>query len=716
MIVHLYIGENKLDLFKEEQIELVQGVQDIRDITKTLNDYSKSFVVPATVNNNKIFKHYAFIGMDNSIDARVKISGRIDMGTLPFRNGYFQLNKVNIKNGQPFSYDLNFFGTLSELGVAMGEDLIEVLPVGAVSIPYSDVEVLYRLTHESNTLDNYIQYGMFSDKELIYEPGSSGVHTDETRINVSFDGPSGVDSSILWKEFYPSIWVNKLLQSIAEQYNIEFVSTPFLESDDFKGLYMLLNKPSNLSKVSQNQVTTRIDLQRLSNLGGGQYFNLVDDTITFTSEVRGNNRFDRFTIRAAFIPDLGSDTTPYTIKVWAKKNNGYFSVIDTIEGPSNTDYHRVFNNEEKITWTIYYEIIANPDFSFHHQTVLDYRWRHGLNHPINDDFYFVYTDNQVLVNTGNTVTISDVFPSIKVIDLLKGLILMFNLVLQNIGGNKYLLTTIEDYYSTNNTVKDFTKYADVKDYTITKAEAVSEYLFKFLDPQTKLNLDFKDLNEGGLGYGDLKVALSGNTGTANVKTEGTLKTIQVPFEQIVYERIKFPEPYTIMPLPIQAGGLYDTSFAPIFPKAHLHYNVPVTPGDIGIIMNNEKLEIGPNINMPHYSRALSVAGDFVGDTGQKQVLLFNKEFSTYDITGTFQVPVLHRFNYSLYDNFYFFYIHDINSDKTRIVLMNIRLPLREILKLELNDIIKVGVNHYRINKVTTNLNTGICAFELITII
>ncbi len=716
MVVHIYFGEERLDTFKDETIELVQAVQDIRDISKTLNDYSKSFVVPATANNNRIFKHYYFIGLNNSIDARVKINGRIELGKLPFRNGYFQLNKVNIKNGQPFSYDINFFGTLSELGVAMGEDLINILPIGNVPVPYNDEEVLYRLTHEANNDNYFIQYGMFIDKELIYEPGSFGVATDEKRINVAFNGPGGVASSINWREFYPSIWVKKVVESIADQYNIEFVPTPFLQSDDFLGLYLLLNRPSNLSTAAQNQIPERVDLQDIVSAGGEAYFNLTADTITFTSERRSSNRFDRFTVLAIFRPELASLTIPYKVKVWASKNGSAFSVLDTIEGTGNLDYERVFDNEEKITWILYYEIASNPDFSFIHQTELTYRWKHGLNHPINTNFYFVKTLNQVIENTGTAIDVGDVMPSIKVSDFLKGLIAVFNLVLKNVGGNKYILTTINDFYSDNNIIKDYTKYADVKDYVITKSESVSEYLFKFLDPTTKLNIDFKTLNAGGLGYGDLKVTLSGSTAGNVIKTEGSLKTIQAPYEQIVYERIKYPQPYTIFPLAIQAGGLYDTSFEPVFPKPHLHYNIPVTVANIGFQKDASKIELPANINMPHHSRALSVSGDTIGDTGQKQVFLFKKEFSTFDITGTLAVPILHQYEYSLYDNFYNSYIDTINGEKVRIVLMNIRLPLREILELELNMIIRVGVNHYRINKVTTNLNTGICAFELITII
>ena len=54
----LYIGQSKLELFGNENIELTSQVGSISDITKNLTDLAKSFTVPASSINNQIFKHY----------------------------------------------------------------------------------------------------------------------------------------------------------------------------------------------------------------------------------------------------------------------------------------------------------------------------------------------------------------------------------------------------------------------------------------------------------------------------------------------------------------------------------------------------------------------------------------------------------------------------------------------------------------------------------
>ena len=52
------INFQHLDLFEDEQITLTQTIQDIRDIEKVFTDFSKTFNLPASSVNNKLFKHY----------------------------------------------------------------------------------------------------------------------------------------------------------------------------------------------------------------------------------------------------------------------------------------------------------------------------------------------------------------------------------------------------------------------------------------------------------------------------------------------------------------------------------------------------------------------------------------------------------------------------------------------------------------------------------
>ena len=56
--VQLYIKGKRVDLFSDENISVTSSIQNSSDISKIFTDFSQSFTIPASSNNNKIFKHY----------------------------------------------------------------------------------------------------------------------------------------------------------------------------------------------------------------------------------------------------------------------------------------------------------------------------------------------------------------------------------------------------------------------------------------------------------------------------------------------------------------------------------------------------------------------------------------------------------------------------------------------------------------------------------
>jgi len=58
----------KLDLFDDEKINISSSIQNIQDISKVYTDFSQSFTVPASDNNNKIFEYFYQNDVNNKID------------------------------------------------------------------------------------------------------------------------------------------------------------------------------------------------------------------------------------------------------------------------------------------------------------------------------------------------------------------------------------------------------------------------------------------------------------------------------------------------------------------------------------------------------------------------------------------------------------------------------------------------------------------------
>ena len=57
-MIAIYIGDRRLDLFKDENIKLTSALNDIEKLSNVFNDFTQSFTVPATANNNEIFQFY----------------------------------------------------------------------------------------------------------------------------------------------------------------------------------------------------------------------------------------------------------------------------------------------------------------------------------------------------------------------------------------------------------------------------------------------------------------------------------------------------------------------------------------------------------------------------------------------------------------------------------------------------------------------------------
>ena len=57
-MIEIYIGSERLDTFKDEDVNIKLNLQNVKDISKLFTDYTQNFQVPASKTNNSVFKHY----------------------------------------------------------------------------------------------------------------------------------------------------------------------------------------------------------------------------------------------------------------------------------------------------------------------------------------------------------------------------------------------------------------------------------------------------------------------------------------------------------------------------------------------------------------------------------------------------------------------------------------------------------------------------------
>ena len=128
----------RIELFEDEKISLTSSIQNVNDISKVFTDYSQSFTIPASDNNNEIFRHWYENSLDDGFDQRVRYDGYIELDTQLFRTGKWQLESASLKNNRIEDYKITFYGELKSLTDKFGEDkLKDVEEINDYTIAYS---------------------------------------------------------------------------------------------------------------------------------------------------------------------------------------------------------------------------------------------------------------------------------------------------------------------------------------------------------------------------------------------------------------------------------------------------------------------------------------------------------------------------------------------------------------------------------------------------
>jgi hypothetical protein len=536
MITALYIGNKKLDLFEDDNIIIKNSVSKIEDITKVFTETSNSFSVPATDNNNSIFKHYYNASINTPFDARKLVLGAIYLGGLHHKTGNFKLNKVIIKSQIANSYSLDFFGLLTQLKELVGKDKLKDLDLSADNYTYNYTNVKNRLTNQNLTNTNILNT-LLSSKRYIYDTDTNAVNTDTVR-NLANNNTANT-SGLVFQDSHSSIKNIKIIEAIESKYNITF-SREFFGTNDFSSLYLLLNKTNDIL-FSQN-----VD-----------FGNLDANFLNYSFEV--------------------TSTGVYTIKILDSNS----IVLSTKVDVTGTNTISTSSGVPKIGMTFVIESKSLISFSALTTTT----GRDNNNNTITT------TRTRALGIIEDVFSISERIPEINVLDYLKGLFQMFKLIVIPTSDTNLFVDSYENYY-VSGVNKDVTKFVDFSEVPISSGEFINEINYKFEEAQTLLSKQFKTLT--GTDYGNLELKILDNNGKL---IEGDTIAIELPFENMVYE--KLPDLNNQNNAEIVYGLLQNENQEAVIIKPHLHYiSIDELNNDIKILDGAGNVELLSNFCSP----------------------------------------------------------------------------------------------------------------------
>ena len=154
--VEVFINNQRVDLFDFEDINIVDSVQDVRDVAKIFVPYSREFTVPASKNNNKIFRHYYNNDIVDGFDARFKISAVIKVNGMVYKTGRVTLLNSSLKNNRPVNYKLVFYSKTIDFKTLLKDDLLEDMDTSVLSkfnIEYNAQNVFDGFNYGYNLVD-----------------------------------------------------------------------------------------------------------------------------------------------------------------------------------------------------------------------------------------------------------------------------------------------------------------------------------------------------------------------------------------------------------------------------------------------------------------------------------------------------------------------------------------------------------------------------------
>lgn len=109
-----------LDLYLNETIALQYSFSDIKDL-KAKASYSRSFRIPATENNSKIFEFYHENTYQTNFNPKRKLNAILTVDTLPVMEGNIQLKASYTQAGSVHEYEIVFFGNVIDFFKNIGD-------------------------------------------------------------------------------------------------------------------------------------------------------------------------------------------------------------------------------------------------------------------------------------------------------------------------------------------------------------------------------------------------------------------------------------------------------------------------------------------------------------------------------------------------------------------------------------------------------------------
>jgi hypothetical protein len=642
------ISSGVVDMYDTLPISLNYSIADIREPDKRKASFSKTITIPATKNNNKLFKHIYEIDSYSDFNPKVKADCVLYQDDLAVISGFMRLVNILV-DGDKIEYEVNLIGDNGGFFQAITGELLE-------DIDLSDLDHVLNLTNVTAAWNINPTFG----EGFMYPVVENGYQ-------------DGIDWDITTMQ--PAVYVKRYIDEIFSNAGYTYEST-FFDSDRFKRL--IIPYSSGQSKMDENTVsnrnvevsnTTTHNVQAGGNLAAIS-FDTVDSDNGSLFENPGLRAKRATTYRVSFEADItyvGGIGTFFTVQVFNPSGYSWIAYTHPDENPTSVSF---VTPEFEVVEGAFVLIAANKFPGVSSATL-----GAGYNAKL-------LASNKGIA-AGDTVVVNNTIPrDIKQLDFFMSIIKMFNLYvsLDKSISNKLLIETRAEYYGS-----DFIDWSDKRDNNSELSIkplgdlTARRYIYEYKEDKDYYNTDYQTKYEESYG------TKTWNTDNEFLQNDDVTKvifspTIMVGDRSTVLLGTRFPFLYPS----ISSGSFKEVTGKGITANIRILYfgGISVCTGLLNLIVDE-----------------VSIPQDRYGYVG----MLDSPINPTFDLS--FGVPKKVYYDTTVYTNGNLFnlyhkgFIEELTNKDSKVVTGKFNLTAADISILDFRKVYVVDGHHLRLNKV-----------------
>ena len=680
--LEIYINGVEVDQFSDESVTIKKSVKSFKDVKKLFTDFSKTFSIPTSKKNNKLFKHVYRVDT-NAVDARVLIPAVLKLNGVDFKSGNVSVEGTQFKDGKPYAYKIRFYGKLTELNKLIGQDELTDLDFSPLDISSPNFSSLFSSQVTSDAIKfplicrdgRYIAHG--SDHDFAQTEGltkTKNIAYSTTYRDAGYYGL--VDNDMIG-----ALRVKEILDAMENKYGVSIEGA--MRADYVEDLHLVLQK-TDQTTIEGGATATEYNFSNLSGTVNSE------STLTSTSitvglpdnepfiEYDGKIRFKLTTTASNFDGEMFVDGG---LSRTVTASNTYSSYASVSRGRTVT-FKVSTAQTATFTLTAQYVVTETEEDPFDGST------------GTRVDTYTISGSVSAVAGGTGAYNVSPNLPEMKVSDFLADMFKRFNIVAQ-VEDDLTINTYHYDYYINQGNEHNISEYVDISSYNINRPNYYSGVKFTGAEKKTIIEHGFAKVNARK--FGELKYLpeSEGNVIDGSIYTVD-LKSHLMPIEQLTDLDNALPSGLNVMTLTDKDGT--EQVCKPIFTYLKRRTAGANVAYDSGVSVSSKGAFWMPNLS--YTQNIISPTNAIVGGYfGTELSELGDDNFQDLGIYN-----LLWRNTIAL--------TFDENKRRASYTAF---LPLRLVKDIEPNDKLIIHNNTHLVESIETNYLTGESKLELILI-